>query len=199
MASSASSIASVSIANFYRRFIKGYSDVVSPLTALTKKEQGKHAPFVWGPAQQDVCDRLKTAFTTAPILAHFDFDRQIVVETDASDFVSAGVLSQYDDQGILHPVAYFSKKHSPAECNYEIYDKELMAIVRCFEEWRPHLEGAPTPVQVLSDHKNLEYFMSTKLLSRRQARWSEFLSRFDFQIIYRPGKQGGKPDALTRR
>jgi len=74
-----------------------------------------------------------------------------------------------------------------------------MAIVRAFEEWRPHLEGSHHPIQVLSDHKNLEYFMSTKLLNRRQVRWSEFRSRFDFRIFYRPGKTGGKPDALPGR
>jgi hypothetical protein len=74
-----------------------------------------------------------------------------------------------------------------------------MAIVKAFEEWRPELEGALHPIQVLSDHKNLEYFMSTKLLNRRQTRWAEYLSRFNFKIIYRPGKAGGKPDALTRR
>src|SRR2546423_1710640 len=91
------------------------------------------------------------------------------------------------------------KKHSPVECNYEIYDKKLMAIVRCFKEWRAELEGSPHVIEVLSDHKNLEYFMSTKLLSRRQARWSEFLSRFNFRITYRTGKTSGKPDALTRR
>jgi len=96
-------------------------------------------------------------------------------------------------------VAFYSKKHSPAECNYEIYNKELMAIVRAFEEWRSHLEGSRHAIQVLSDHKNLEYFMSMKLLNRRQARWSELLSRFDFRITYRPGNAGGKPDALTRR
>ncbi|KAI0994621.1 hypothetical protein K3495_g13560 [Podosphaera aphanis] len=116
-----------------------------------------------------------------------------------SDYVTAGVLSQYNSNGILQPVAYFSKKHSPAECNYEIYDKELLAIIRAFEEWRPELEGAAHPIAVISDHKNLEYFMSTKQLSRRQARWAEYLSRFNFVIKYRPGKQGGKPDALTRR
>jgi hypothetical protein len=77
---------------------------------------------------------LKNTFTSIPVLARFDPDRDVIVETDASDYVSAGVLSQYDDEGILHPVAFFSKKHSPAECNYEIYDKELMAIVRAFEE-----------------------------------------------------------------
>jgi len=104
-------------------------------------------------------------------------------------------------KGILQPVAFFSKKMNPAECNYEIYDKELLAIVRAFEEWRPKLAGTDPeqPVKVLSDHKNLEYFMSTKQLNRRQARWSEFLSEFHFQIQYRPGKQGTKPDSLTRR
>ena len=96
-------------------------------------------------------DSLKIAFTTAPILRDFDHDCEIIVDTDASDYVSASILSQYDDDGILHPVAFFLKKYSPAECNYEIYDKELMAIVRCFEKWRPELEGALHPIQVLFD------------------------------------------------
>ena len=84
------------------------------------------------------------------------------MKTDASDYVSEGILSQYDENDVLHPVAYFSKKHSPAECNYEIYDKELMAIIHAFKEWRPELEGSPTPVEVITDHKNLKYFMSIK-------------------------------------
>ena len=169
------------------------------MTRMTKKEGGKYVPFVWGLEQQAAFDLLKKAFTSAPILHHFDYDREIIVETDASDYVSAGILSQYDDEGVLHPVAFYFKKHSPDESNYEIYDKELMAIVRAFEECRPHLEGSCYPIQVLSDHMNLEYFMSMKLLNSRQARWSEFLSRFDFRITYQPGKAGGKPDALTRK
>ena len=90
---------------------------------LTKKNQ----PFVWDSACSKAFEFLKTAFTTAPVLAHFDPDREILVETDASDYMSAGVMSQHDDNGILY---------TPTECNYEIYDKELMAIIRCFEEWR---------------------------------------------------------------
>ncbi len=77
------------------------------------------------------------------MLSHFDSDKQIIVATDASTYVSAGILSQYDDQGILHYVAFYSKKHTPAECNYERYDRELMAIVRCFEEWRAELQSTP--------------------------------------------------------
>jgi hypothetical protein len=110
-------------------------------------------------------DDLKNTFTSAPVLARFDPDHDVIVETDASDYVSAGVLSQYDDEGILHPVTFFSKKHSPAECNYEIYDKELMAIVHAFDEWRPELQSVINPIRVLSDHKNLEYFTTTKLLN----------------------------------
>ncbi|GKU08385.1 unnamed protein product [Fusarium langsethiae] len=148
---------------------------------------------------EDAFVKLKAAFTSAPILRPFNWTKDVILETDASDYVSTGVLSQANDKGTLHPVAFFSKKHTATECNYEIYDKELMAIIRCFEEWRPELEGAPSPIKVITDHKNLEYFTTTKLLNRRQARWSEFLSRFNFKITYQPGKQGVKPDALTRR
>ena len=87
---------------------------------------------------------------------------------------------------------------SPAESNYEIYDKELLAIVQAFEEWRPELEGPLDPVEVITDHKALEYFMKSRLLSRRQARWSEFLSRFNFRICYRPGSLNTPADALSR-
>ena len=140
-------------AGFYRRFIRDYSRVVLPLTRLT----GEHVPFDWSSECEAALNTLKTAFTIAPDLHHFDHDREVIVETDASDFVSASVLSHYGDDGIQHPVAFYSTKHSPAECNYKIYNKELMAIVRAFGEWRPELKGPLFPIQVLSDHINLEY------------------------------------------
>ncbi|TKA49304.1 hypothetical protein B0A49_13706, partial [Cryomyces minteri] len=155
----------IGFAGFYRRFIHRFSTIVDPLVRLTKKD----TPFSWNMACTQAFEELKTAFTSAPILKHFDPEAQIVVETDASNYVSAGVLSQYDSQGVLWPVAYFSKRHSPAECNYEIYDKELLAIIRAFEQWRPELEGAALPIQTLTDHKNLQYSTTTKQLSHRQA------------------------------
>ena len=85
-----------------------------------------------------------------------------MVKTDASDYVSEGILSQYNENDVLHLIAYFSKKHSPAEYNYEIYNKELMIIICTFKEWRPELKGSLTSVKVIMNHKNLEYFMSTK-------------------------------------
>jgi hypothetical protein len=138
------------------------------------------------------------AFTTAPVLAHFNLEKEIVMETDASNCVSPDVLSQYEDQGVLHPMALFSKKHTPAEENSEIYDQELGAIVKSLEQWKPKCEGSAHLIKILTDHKNLEYFMTSKLLNQRQTRWSEFLSCFKFKIIYRLEKQGQKPDALTR-
>jgi hypothetical protein len=181
--------------NYYRRFIKGYSDVVEPLTRLTKQ----HVPFEWLEDQQNAFEEMVLKFTTAPILRHFNHNREVVIETDASDYVSAEVFSQRDDEGVLHPVAFFSKKHSPAECNYDIYDKELMAIIKALEEWRPEGEGAEHSLQLITDRKNLEYFMSKRLLNRRQARWAQFLFRFDYEIVYRSGKSNRKADALTRR
>jgi hypothetical protein len=182
-------------ANFYRRFIKGFSTVAKPLVNLTKKD----TPFKWTDRCNDAFESLKLAFVSAPVLGHFDPDLEIFVEADASDFVSAGVISQKGKDGVRRPIAYMSKKHNPAECNYEIYDKELMAIVRCFEEWRAELQGSAHPITVITDHRNLEYFMTTKALTRRQVRWSEFLSQFDFKISWKPGKLNANADALTRR
>ena len=181
--------------NYYRRFISKYAEKAQLLTLLTKKDE----PFVWEAEQQLAFETMVEAFTAAPVFRHFDYDSEVIIETDASDDVSPGDLSQYDDGAVLHPVAYFSKKHSPAECNYDIYNKELMAIIKALEEWRPECEGAAYPLELITDHKNLEYFMTTKLLNRPQARWSEFLTRFDYEIVYRPGKSNGRADALTRR
>lgn len=130
---------------------------------------------------------------------HFDPEKPIIVETDASNSVSAGVLSQHDNDKILYPVAFYSKKYSTAECNHEIYNIELLAIIRCFKEWRPHLESAGHKIKVLCDHRNLQSFMTTKRLDGRQVRWSEFAFQFNFKIIFQPGKQRGKLDTLTKR
>ena len=181
------------------------------MVKLTKKD----TPWQWTEECQKAFDGLKQAFTDAEdtVLAMFVPGRRTVLETDASDFVTAAVLSQYDEDNILRPIAYLSKKMSPQECNYDIYDKELLAIVKAFEEWKPELmagdidepdfenftDPSGLPVLVYSDHKNLEYFMSSKQLNRRQARWAEFLSQFFFKIVYRPGVQGAKPNSLTRR
>jgi hypothetical protein len=131
-------------------------------------------------------------------LIHVDFTKPFFLETDASYYALRAILSQYGDDGHLHPVAFYSRKFTAPEINYEIHDKELLAIVAFFEVWCHFLEGAQYQIIVYTDHKNLEYFMSAKVLNGRQARWNMSLSRFDFVITYRPGNQQGKSDALSR-
>ena len=181
-------------ANFYRIFIKDYSKIATPLTRLTCKDK-----LEWSTEADQAFEILKTAFTSAPILTHPDFQKPFFLESDASDFALGAVLSQHGEDGRLHPVAFHSRKFTAAEINYEIHDKELLAIVDSFQEWRHFLEGAQHPITVHTDHKNLEYFMSAKVLNRRQARWSISLSRFNFVITYRPGSQQVRSDALSRR
>ena len=184
----------VGFCNFYRRFIKDFSKIVKPLTQLSHRQ----APFEWSSTCNAAFELLKQAMQEAPVLRHYNPDKEAILEADASDYVTGGILSQYDDEGILHPVAYYSKKMLPAECNYHIYDKELLAIIRCLEAWRPELEATAIPVKVFTDHKGLEYFMQAQKLTRRQARYLETLSEFNFKIVYRSGKQNEKADALTR-
>ena len=140
------------------------------------------------------------AVTTALILALPQDSEPFHIEADSSDFASRAVLSQQlPGEEKWHPVAFYSKSLSPVERNYKIHDKEMLAIIRVLEEWRYFLEGAWHPVEIWTDHKNLEYFMTTKKLNRCQARWSLYLARFDFKLIHRPGRSMGKPDTLSWR
>jgi len=147
---------------FYRRFIKDYSRIARPLTELTKKTR----KWAWNEEAEKAFEELKKRFTMAPILAHFDPAKPVVIETDASDFAIGAVFSQWDDENRLHPVAFHSRKFQPAEINYEIHDKELLAVVDAFKHWRRYCEGATHQIQVFSDHQNLEYFTTTKVLNR---------------------------------
>ena len=134
------------------------------------------------------------------------------METDASDYAYGSVLSQTQkvnfcpgagvktqEKTRAHPVAYLSKQFNPAEINYDIHDKELLAIVRSFHAWETLLKSCQKQITVWTDHKNLKYFNSTKSLTRTQAGWAKFLSEFDLIVNYRPGENNGKPDALSRR
>ena len=114
------------------------------------------------------------------------------------DSAIGGYLSQRDSSNLC-PVAFYSRKLSPTEENYDIYDKELLAIVECLRHWRVYLEGAHLRTRIYSDHQNLERFATTKVLNRRQARWAEMLGSYNFEIVHRPGKDNTKADLLSRR
>ncbi len=182
-------------ANFYRRFIRNFSQLAAPLTALTSTKM----TFRWSNAAEAAFTKLRGRFVSAPILQAPDPTRQFVVEVDASEVGVGVVLSQRatsDDK--VHPCAFFSHRLSPAERNYDIGNRELLAVKLALEEWRHWLEGSGVPFIVWTDHKNLEYIQSAKRLNSRQARWALFFGRFEFSISYRPGSKNIKPDALSR-
>ncbi|MBW0565326.1 hypothetical protein O181_105041 [Austropuccinia psidii MF-1] len=178
--------------NFYRCFIKNYSKKISALNSLLKKD----SPFIFNEEALSQFQILKEAFTTAPILSHFNPSLPTIVETDASDYALGSVLSQVNDSG-KHPIAFDSRKLLPAELNYEIHDKELLGIVWALKRWRAFLLSLSDSFKFLTDLSSLVYFMSSKVLTCRQAHWAEFLSEFHFSNTYCPGRMATLPDSLS--
>ncbi|MBW0483326.1 hypothetical protein O181_023041 [Austropuccinia psidii MF-1] len=180
-------------ANFYRNLIKNFSKRISSLTGFLKKDS--HFPLNGEALRQ--FHQLKDAFTTAPILSHFNPSLLTLVETDASDYALGSVLSQVYDSG-KHPIAFDSHKLLPEELNYEIHDKELLGIVSALKHWRAFLLSLSSSFDVLTNHSSLQYLMSSKILTCHQACWAEFLSEFHFSITYCAGHLATLPDALSR-
>jgi len=134
-----------------------------------------------------------------PVLVAPDLDKEFRVEADASNYATGGVLSMKCSDDLWRPIAFISKSLSDTERNYEIHDKEMLAIVRCLEAWRHFLEGTIVKFEIWTDHKNLEYFMKVQKLNRQQARWALYLSRFDFVLKHVPRTKMEKADSLSRR
>ncbi|CAI5474719.1 unnamed protein product [Closterium sp. Yama58-4] len=178
-------------ANYYRHFVQGYASIASPLTDLLRKG----VEYVWGPAQQQAFEQMKQSLTSSPTLSYPDPTRPYVVVTDASDQAIGAVLLQDQGRG-LQPIAYESRKLRGAELNYPIHDKEALAIIHAYKVWRCYLEGADSVIR--TDHCSLRFLKSQPQLSRRQARWMEFMEgSFHYRIEYKPGVRN-PADPLTR-
>ena len=199
--------------NYYRRFIRHFSRLALPLTKLTQKgpdsAKGGRAQRREESVKIDIGEKgresflaLKRAFMVVPILAHFDPSRPNRVETDASGGAISGVYSQLvpseAGKAQWRPIVFYSRKMIQAEYNYDIYDKELLAIVKTLEHCRQYLEGAEHPFDLYTDHNNLLWFLTTKTLNRRQARWAQKLAEFHFTIKHTPG-ESNPADGPSRR
>ena len=134
-------------ANFYCHFIFDYSEITAPLTWLTQKD----VPWVFSDNCQESFEKLKKAFVTALVLTHWILDTPIMVETDTSDYALAAVLSIQTMDGNYHLVAFHSWTFKDAKTNYNIHNKELAAIYHAFKHWHHYLEGASTPINVMTD------------------------------------------------
>lgn len=176
------------LANYYRKFIKGYSKIVAPLTDLLKKEKR----WEWSKECGEAFDRLKIAVASEPVLRLPEFEKPFEVHTDASDRAIGGVLVQ---EG--HPVAFESRKLKDAEMRYSTHEKEMTAVIHCLQTWRHYLLG--THFVVRTDNVANTFFKTQKKLSPKQARWQEYLEEFDFVWEHKPGKHNLVPDALSRR
>ncbi|QRW23688.1 Retrotransposable element Tf2 protein [Rhizoctonia solani] len=182
-------------ANFLRQFVANFSHMARPLHNLVKKDTA----WKWGTKEQEAFQGLKDAITNAPVLCHADPAKPYFLETDASGAALGSILSQRQTDGRLHPLGFLSKSFKGAKQNYDTHNKELLAIIRSFEYWQIFLEGTLHPVTVFTNHRNLEYWKESRTFNRRHARWHLLLAGYNFQIVYQPGKQSGKPDTLSRR
>jgi hypothetical protein len=180
-------------ANFYRCFIQDFARLARPLNDLTKKD----ILWNWSTTQQQAFDSLKGSFSSQPILTMWELNRPTRLEVDASGYATGRVLLQLLEDDHWHPVAFRSESMAKAERNYEIYDKEMLAVIRGLEDWRHYLEGLPQPFTIITDHRNLEYWRTVQNLSHHQARWSLYLSRFDFRLTHKPGTANTQADPLS--
>ena len=180
--------------NFYRKFINKFSELAAPLNGLLKKDK----TFNWTPECQNSFNTLKQQFTAEPVLMMPDQSRPFQIEADASKYASGAVLTQMDSNGDRHLVAYFSKTFNDMERNYEIYDRELLGVIRALEEWRHYIQGSGHTMIIHMDHQNLTYFKSAQKLNQRQARWALYLSEFDLKLIHIPGAKMIQSDTLSR-
>ena len=189
-------------ANFYRRFIEAFSKVAAGLSDMLKggtKGKFRGMKFVLTGEALESFNELKRLFACAPMLVHYDPMRRIMLECDASGFAISAILSQLiEETGQWHPVAFWSRKMAPPERNYGAGESEMLAVVEGCKHWRHYLEGATYSIRVVTDHMNLRTFLTTKNLSRREARWWERLSGLDLAIEYREGKKN-PADGPSRR
>jgi len=146
-----------------------------------------------------VFDELKRIFMAKLVLVAPDLDKEFRVEADASNYATGGVLSIKGSDKLWRPVTFISKSLSDIERNYEIHNKEMLAVVRCLEAWRHFLEGVIMKFEIWTDHKNLKYFMKAQKLNRRQARWALYLLRFNFMLKHILGSKIRKINSLSRR
>ncbi len=181
--------------NFYRRFIKGFSKIARVLNELTKKD----VPWEWTDEREEAFQTLKRLICEEPVLLMPQLERPFELEVDTSNYAISATLNQRDELDRWHPVAYYSTTLSEMERNYDIYDKELLAVIKSLRHWRTYLAGAPHQTVIHTDHSNLLYWKEPRKISRRIAREFQELQEYNFVLKHVAGNKNAQADALSRR
>ena len=179
--------------NFYQQFIPKFATKAHPLNELTRA----NVPWQWGEKQQHAFDTLKQAFQTQPTLLLPDPNKPFTLETDASLVGTGAVLYQKNEQNELQPCGYISHALNPAQQRYEIYDRELLSLIRALHIWRHYLLHSPEPVTIWTDHKNLTHFQTLQCLTPRQIRWQNILDQYNLDLTHKPGTKMIPSDLLS--
>jgi len=186
---------------FYRYFIPNYLRVAQPLLDLTKKA----TPWVWEEAQTKAFETLKMLMCMKPVLTQPQYDKPFVLHTDALAYGVGAILLQEGDinpqkpsKPRLHPIAYYSAMFTLTERNYDIYKRELLAVIKALQHWRPHLAWTPHPFTLITDHANLMFWKHPRKVNRRVARWYGELQDYWFEIKHVPGKTHTAANFLSR-
>ena len=184
----------IGFCNFYQMFIANFSQIAHPLHLLTKKNQ----EYIWEATQKEAFNELKNRLTSSPVLRLPNLSKPFVVQTDACKLGTGAVLLQMDDAGVTHPCAYLSQALVGAEQNYQVYDLELLAVIRALKAWRPYLISPPEPTIFYTDHQNITYFRQPQDLTARQMRWHSILQEYPIRFVHISGHKNGAPDLLSR-
>lgn len=179
---------------YYRRFIKNFSEIATPLTNLLRK----NVKFVWTKECEEAFEKLKAVLISYPLLQSPNFDLPFRLATDASDVGLGAVLLQEDDSGNVLPVAYFSRKLSPAETKYSTIEKEALCLIKALTHFSVYLSSSLYPVMIYTDHNPLVFIQRFKDKNMRLLRWSLFLQEYDIQIKHIAGRDNVIPDVLSR-
>ncbi len=181
------------LAGYYRRLVKDFSEIAAPLHAGTSAK----TKFQWDDQMQSAFEALKDILTTSPVLGYPDFDKKFIVETDASAVALVAVLSQEDDDGSVHPLRFASRTMNTTERNYDVCEREALAVIFALKKFRVYLLGSEK-FTVISDHQALLYAFQKKDVHGRLARWMDFLAEYNFNIQYRKESLHSAADYLSR-
>ena len=180
------------LAGYYRRLVKEFASIAVPLNKMTSRK----TPYEWGKEQQEAFVKLKLAITTAPVLGKPNYEKDWVLDVDASDVALGAVLGQEQEDMEVHPVYFWSRQLSKSEKNYSVTDRECLAVVAACKKLRPYILGRK--VVIFGDHTAVKWIFNKTDISGIHARWKVTMSEFDYEVKSKPGSQNGNADAMSR-